>query len=274
MKINCRFNKTSILLATLGVFAWTVAGAWEQVYCARVNSTSKTVWDPPFWYIKEGDTDYSTSTAKCAAVTLSRLGSYYHTANSMSPGQGFGLVCSNCTAVGDGQSVIYKVEVTQPTSNLATDTIFGVCSTNCAIGGLSGGAGYATNTTAFQPSYSADKWGFVCWLTNNPGVSQPELEFHYVSGGVTSQRHHADCVRFTLISSSLNVSAVRITSIAGGTIQYLGGSATRFILLKSASPGADLTTWQRADTNNITPGFFTIPAVGTDAAAFYVIESE
>jgi hypothetical protein len=159
--------------------------------------------------------------------------------------------------------------------NLATDTIFGVCSTNCAIGGLSGGAGYATNTTVFQPTYSADKWGFVCWLTNNPGVIHPEIEFHYVSGGAGgSQWHSADCVKFTLISPSPSVAAVRITSIAGNAIQYTGGSGTRFILLKSTSPGAALSAWQRADTNNITPGSFTIPAVGTDTAAFYTIKSE
>ena len=70
------------------------------------------------------------------------------------------------------------------------------------------------------------------------------------------------------------MSPVRITSIAGGTIQYLGGSGTRFILLKSASLSTALSSWQRADTNSATPGSFTIPAVGTGAPMFYSILSE
>lgn len=274
MKTNCPFNKIRTLLAALGLVAWGVAGASAQVYCARVTSTNKTVWDPPFWYIKTGDSDYGISSEKSLAATTNRLGSYYHTANLMSPGEGFGVVCNDCTAVGDGLTVIYKVELTQPSPNLATDTIFGVCSTNCAIGGLSGGAGYATNTAVFQPAFSANKWGFVCWLTNNPGVTQPEIEFHYVSGGVLSLRHYADCVKFTALPCCSSISPVRITSIAGGTIQYTGGSGTRFILLKSASLAAALSSWQRADTNGITPGSFTIPAVGTGAPMFYSIQSE
>jgi hypothetical protein len=145
-------NKVSIstLLAALGLVAWGVTVASAQVYCARVTSTSTTVWDPPFWWIDTGGGAYAISTQKSVAAIANRLGSYYHTAIQMFPGEGFGIVCSDGTAVGDGLTVIYKVELTQPAANLATDTIFGVCSTNCTIGGLSGGAGYATNTTGFQ----------------------------------------------------------------------------------------------------------------------------
>jgi hypothetical protein len=150
MKTNCPFHKIRTLLAALGLVAWGVTAASAQVYCARVTSTSTTVWDPPFWWIDTGGGAYAISTQKSVAAIANRLGSYYHTAIQMSPGEGFGIVCSDGTAVGDGLTVIYKVELTQPAANLATDTIFGVCSTNCTIGGLSGGAGYATNTTGFQ----------------------------------------------------------------------------------------------------------------------------
>lgn len=274
MKTNRLVNEISTSLAALGLVAWGVTGASAQVYCARVTSTNKTAWDPPFWYIKAGDVDYAISGQTSAAWPVTRLGSYYHTANLMSPGQGFGLVCSDGTVVGDGLNVVYRVDLTQPASELATDAIFGVCSTNCAIGGLSGGAGYATNTTVFQPGSSADRWGVVCWLTNNPGVIQPEIEFHYVSGGSLSLRHYADCVRFTLIQSGSNSLPVRITSIAGTTIQYTGSSGARFILLKSASLSAARSTWQRVDTNSVTPGSFTIPAVGIGAPVFYAIKGE
>jgi hypothetical protein len=270
MKTEWSFGFTRTLLLSLGLVAAGLASAADQVvYCARVNSGSTTIWDPPFWWIYAGGSAYSTATVKSTAdgTPAGRLGSYVHTANSLFPGDGFGLVCAACSAEPNS---VYQVDVTQPSSNVATDTIFGVCSTNCAIGGLSGGAGSPTNTTAFQAANSVNKWGFVCWLTNTAGVPYPEIEFHYVSGGTASLRHFADCVRFTRVTPSGVPTPVHISSFAGSALQYTGGSGTRFVLLKCAS----LWDWQRVATNFVTPGLFTIPAVGTEAAVFYAIASE
>jgi hypothetical protein len=63
---------------------------------------------------------------------------------------------------------------------------------------------------------------------------------------------------------------VHIDSLRGTTLQYSGGSGTEFVLLKST----DMSKWERVATNSATPGAFTIPAVGTEAAAIYSIQSE
>ena len=276
MKTEWFSHNFRVALLALALAAATAAYASDQVvYCARVNSTSTTNWDTPFWWISAGGSAYGTSTAMSTAATKSRAGSYWHTANSLSPGEGFGVVCAACSV---GPNLVYQVEVTQPSSSspgAATNTIFGVCSTNCAIGGLSGGDGYPTNTTAFQAANSVDKWGLVCWLTNTAGVPNPEIEFHYVSGGVgSSLRHFADCVRFTLVTASVAPTPVGITGFDGTALQYTGGSGARFVLLKSASLTAALSSWQRMETNNITPGAFVIPAVRTNTPVFYTIKSE
>jgi hypothetical protein len=277
MKIKHLLTGNIAVLIALGLVVWGLASASAQtsvVYAARMSSTSTSIWDPPFWWIASGGSAYGTSTAKSTAVGTpsGRAGSYWRSANTMSPGEGFGVVCTAC---GVGPGLVYAVDVTQPNSTISTNILFGVCSTNCMIGGLSGGAGYATNTTAFQDVYSVNKWGFVCWLTNSAGVSSPEIEFHYVSGGVgDSLKHYADCVRFTLVTASAGPTPVRITGMTGTALYYTGGSGTRFVLLKSASLSAALNSWQRADTNNLTPGTFTIPAVGNTAPVFYAIASE
>ncbi len=275
MKTEWTFRTFRPLLIALALAVTTTSSTADMVvYCARVRSTSATAWDPPFWWISAGGDTYGTSTSQSTAPgTPTRLGSYYRTVDALFFGEGFGVVCSNCSV---GPNFVYQVEITQPHYQLNTDAIFGVCSTNCAIGGLSGGAGSPTNTTAFQAAYSADKWAFVCWLTNTAGVPNPEIEFHYVSGtGPGTSRHHfADCVRFIQICCSGAPAPVQITGVGGASVAYSGGDGTRFILLKSANLGAALGSWDRVGTNYSTPGLFTIPSMGTGATAFYRIQSE
>jgi hypothetical protein len=271
MKTERSLGFTRTLLLSLGLVAAGLASAADQVvFCARASSENTRIWDPPFWWIPAGGDPYGTSTAKSTATGApsSRVGSYWRNAYALFPGEGFGVACTACSVA---PGLVYAVEVTQPNVSISTNILFGVCSTNCTIGGLSGGGGYATNTTAFQDVYSVNKWGFVCWLTNTAGMPNPQIEFHYVSGGVGDNlRHYADCVRFTLLTPSSGPTPVRISSFAGSALAYSGGSGTRFVLLKCGS----LCDWQRVATNFVTPGSFSIPAVGTEAAAFYAIASE
>lgn len=69
-------------------------------------------------------------------------------------------------------------------------------------------------------------------------------------------------------------SAVTISNISGTTLTYGGGAGTQFILLKSATVNALMSTWTPVHTNTATPGTFTIPAVGTDNTLFYRIQSK
>ena len=274
------FDGVSTLLIALGLFAWGLSTAFSQdaVYAARVSSTSSTNWDAPFYWINYGaHSPYGTSDQQSTATnpvsTPTRAGSYYHTASLLSVGEGYGLVHTNGTQAG----AVYEVQVTQPSYQLATDIIMNVGSTNCDIGGVFGAsaAGGWTNTTAFQAAYSLNQWARVCYLTNWPGVTQPHVDFKYVSGGNGSAHHYADCVRFHLIGSGTNAPApVRINSFVGTALQYTGGSGARFVLLESDSLTAGLSSWQRVATNLVTPGAFTIPAVGTTAPVFYAITSE
>ena len=273
MNTECLYIRIRTLPIALGLAAWAATAVSTQaadiVYCARMHSTDSTNWDAPVWWIPAGGSAFGTSTWKsdAAGAPGARVGSYYHTANLLLPGEGFGVVCTAC---GASPNAVYEVDVTQPNYGVATDTIFGVCSTNCDIGGLSGGDGYATNTTAFQAACSVDKWGFVCRLTNIAGVSNPEIEFHYVSGGSGTLKHYADCVRFTQPAPGSGPAPARICGFAGDALQYTGGSGTRFVLLKCTT----LCNWQRVATNFATPASFPIATVGTEDAAFYAIVSE
>jgi hypothetical protein len=268
------------MLLALGLAAWgiTTASCQDTVYAARVSSTSSTNWDAPFYWIDYGvNSPYSVSwyqsTATDPVVTPTRVGSYFHTARILSVGEGFGLLHANGTQDG----AVYEVEVTQPSYHLATDIIMNVGSTNCKVGRVFGAtaAGGWTNTTAFQAAYSADTWALVCYLTNNPGVTQPHVDFKYVSGGGPSgsstDRTYADCVRFHLLGSATNMPApVRVYSFGGNILQYSGGAGAQFVLLKCTA----LCNWQRVATNFATPGSFPIESVGTQAAAFYAVASE
>ena len=67
---------------------------------------------------------------------------------------------------------------------------------------------------------------------------------------------------------------VTIGSIRGVTLTYSGGSGSKFILLKSSNVKAPLSEWSRVDTNTVTPGSFTILAMGTGSPVFYSVKSE
>ncbi len=71
----------------------------------------------------------------------------------------------------------------------------------------------------------------------------------------------------------VGASPTTISQIIGTTLTY-GGGGSQFVLLKSASAVAPLSSWTRVATNAVTPGSFTIPAVGTGTPVFYRIKSE
>jgi hypothetical protein len=77
-----------------------------------------------------------------------------------------------------------------------------------------------------------------------------------------------------VVTVNVCLAPVTITAISGTTISYTGGAGSRFILLKSADISAALGSWSRQATNNVTPGSFTIPAVGTGSPVFYAVKSE
>jgi autotransporter-associated beta strand protein len=68
--------------------------------------------------------------------------------------------------------------------------------------------------------------------------------------------------------------ATTITSIAGTSVAYTGGSGSLFVLLGTNDVTVPSTNWTRLATNGSTPGSFTIPAVGSSSMQFYRVKSE
>ena len=63
-----------------------------------------------------------------------------------------------------------------------------------------------------------------------------------------------------------------ISNIIGTTLTYGGGSGSQFVLMGTNQLNTTHTGWERLNTNNATPGTFTIPLTG--AAQLYYIKSE
>jgi hypothetical protein len=81
-------------------------------------------------------------------------------------------------------------------------------------------------------------------------------------------------VSFAPAVTVIPATSVTVSNISGTTIAYGGGSGSQFVLMSSATVNAALSSWTRVATNSATPGIFTIPAVGSSPAKFYIIKSE
>jgi hypothetical protein len=71
--------------------------------------------------------------------------------------------------------------------------------------------------------------------------------------------------------TATHISPISITST---TLGYTGGSGSQFVLVRSATANAPMSSWDRILTNPATPGTFTIPAPGPGPALFYRVKSE
>jgi hypothetical protein len=104
------------------------------------------------------------------------------------------------------------------------------------------------------------------------------VTFGSTSGSVSVTETNASGCTGTPVSKSVTVVAsllpVTITSIAGTSINYTGGSGSQFVLLSSGNLTNLPSSWLRLLTNTTTPGLFTIPPVGSSNVLFYRVKSE
>ena len=232
-----------ILAGLLGLLA-TSANA-QFIYAARVSGST---WTPPWWEIHPNGSVYSISSGLSGQAGLpSRVGCWYHTASTLTVGQGFGCQLTNDVDPG----ATWIIEVTVPTSNASADLIMAV---GCTNGTLS-----VSQTAAFQAANAGSKWGLVGYVTNNPGTLHPAIEFTYVSG--TSLRSYADCIRFTKVENCIATAPVATAGpyAAGDTNVTVTGvtNATAVKVYQKIGAGAPtlvgLLTTGIVDGKNVVP---------------------
>src|SRR3954464_11597614 len=98
-----------ILALVSATFLIATSAQAQFIYASHVSGTT---WTPPFWEIHPGGTVYSTSTGLSGQSGLpSRAGCFFHTASTLTVGQGFGCQLTNDTAPG----ATWIIEVTVPT---------------------------------------------------------------------------------------------------------------------------------------------------------------
>ena len=80
---------------------------------------------------------------------------------------------------------------------------------------------------------------------------------------------------FTPGFNVIGVTSFNITQGPGSsmTLNYAGGSATRFVLVGTNNVAAPLANWTRVKTNATSPGSFVITP-GSDPREFYRVKSE
>src|SRR6267142_5950311 len=94
--IPSTFRTAAAFLSLMAVLA-TSANA-QFIYASRVTGTT---WTPPFWEIPNGGTAYATSAGLSGQSGLpTRVGCFYHSANTLVVGQGFGCQLTNDTVPG------------------------------------------------------------------------------------------------------------------------------------------------------------------------------
>ena len=152
----------------------------------------------PFYWIPSAGAGFAVSSGTTSASGAPQPNlSYYHTASTVTVGNGWGCALTGDTDQGDGSTVKYLVEISFPSSNTSSDIIVGLASANCTIGSVTHGT--AASCTAMQTSFVASPlWSSVCILTLNSGATHPDIQFTYKSGGLpASSRMYCTVLRYT-----------------------------------------------------------------------------
>lgn len=245
------FCKISVLLVVLGLTLESAPALAQAIYAARVSGTN---WTSPWWEIQNGGTPYNVSLGFSTGPGLpARDGSFYHTANTMVPGQGFG-----CQLQGDiVPGHVYLIEVTIPVINSSADLIMSLSSTNGTLGAYPTGGPLIT-TPAFRGAVSGDRWGVVGFITNHPGTLHPAVEFRYVSG--SNNRSYADGIRFT--AGPCSIAPVLLPGpLTDGdtevTVTGVGASARAVTIYQKMGPGFWIPSGQL--TSGIVAGTNVVP---------------
>jgi len=165
------------------------------------------------------------------------------------------------------------VVITQPSAAVAANA--GSDKTVCAGGSVGiGGSPTGSGGTGLLSYLWSPATGLDSATAPNPMASPTSTTTYTVTVTDANNCTGSDSVLVT-VNSCGGLASVTITNISGTTLDYTGGAGAHFVLLKSPGVTAPLSSWSREHTNNVTPGSFTIPAVGTGGdTVFYSIKSE
>jgi large repetitive protein len=231
--------------------------------CGGSAGNSASVVDPGgatfAWTIGNGSIQGST-TGSSVAYTAGASG-------SVSLGCTVTITATGCSSSGSKSVTINPV----PTTSAITGT--------SPVNANQADVHYSVTLT----SGSSYAWTVPTGATITSGSSGPDnneivVTFGTTSGNVTvTETSAAGCVG-SPVSLAVTVQSlaapVTITGIESTSLTYNGGSGSKFILLTSGTADAPMSSWTPVNTNSVTPGTFTIPAVGSSDQSFYRIQSE
>ena len=170
-------------------------------------------------YTDNGLSGYTSAKASGAAVAdkpVTPGSRYFSTAFTNSSNPTYGIAVNPSVAV---PGAVYRVDHTfsAAAGNISTTVIVGVTNTaGCTLSW--------TNTTLFQSAAGNSTWQTLGYLTNNPGSSDPQLTFYWVSGTVDAglqMRMEIDTFRFVLNQPCLTVASPSVTGPLATNTPYV-----------------------------------------------------
>lgn len=209
----------TLAIASTVVALSTLTALGDKVFVlAKKNSSDINDWPP---YLENGSFYASSGNSKVTVDPVPAYGSRFGVS-------GYPAITVKPTLANAGG--VYQIDVTIPTTTAAADITTDITAVGCTL---------STNRTlAFGGVF--EQWNFVCYITNDVGVTEPEITFTYSTtliDGVTPQdgtgfgrRWYPAPLRFTAVGdpclSTPPPPEVRGPLVAGQTYVDVPGIAT------------------------------------------------
>ncbi len=229
--ISSNMKIRTLAIASTVVALSTLTALGDKVFVlAKKNSTEINDWPP---YLETGSFYASSGNSKVTEDPVPAYGTRFGVA-------GYPAITVKPTLANAGG--VYAVHVTIPTTSAAADITTDITAVGCTL---------STNRTlAFGGVF--ERWNFVCYITNDVGVTEPEITFTYSTtliDGVTPQdgtgfgrRWYPAPLRFTAVGDPCLATPpppeVSGPLVAGQTYVDVPGIATNATAVRVYADGA------------------------------------
>jgi hypothetical protein len=213
---------TTLTTATLVLAFTALTALGDKVFVlAKKNSTDVNDWPPYLEDTSNGSFYPSSGNSTVAIDPVPKYGSRFGVS-------GYPAITVKPTLANAGG--VYQIDVTLPTTSAAADITTDITAVGCTL---------STNRSlAFGGVFN--QWNFICYITNDVGVTEPEITFTYSTtliDGVTAQegtgfgrRWYPAPLRFTAVGDPCVLipppPEVRGPLVAGQTYVDVPGIAT------------------------------------------------